>query len=604
MDFFYKQDQTRRKTWQLIIYFMIAITGVVIVINVSVFLLFNLTHDPANRINFMIWLSTDKSVAVSATTIFIILLGTAYRTIDLMDGGIAVANMAGATLLAYNQLRPEEKIFVNVVEEMAIASGVPVPGLYVMETEAGINAFVAGFRPTETVMVVTRGALDQLSRDELQGVVGHEFSHILNGDMRINLRLIAILEGLLLLGKVGEFYLRAAKNSEGPFGVLLVAGGLVLYVAGYSGLFFGRVIKSAISRQREYLADASSVQFTRNTKGLAGALYKIKTSDCGSHLNGLHAEDLSHLCIGSVLKVNSWLATHPPLDARIHALDPAYISTQRAIKIIEKRDASVQPKEAPSVTQVASRLSESIGNITAPQLELARQIHADLPVSLMQSMHSVEDASCVVYALLSAQNMPADIQKKITSISKITDNLDRRLRLPIIDMVLPQLKRMPSAQQHAFVKQLEKIIMGDNRYTFNEFVMLTIIKQHLSRKAGSADVIRYHSFRPLLEDVQLLLSMIATCSGQSPQRKHDVYQRSIKVFTSVELPMHVKPVRPSQISESLEKIRQASMWLRKGFIEVCLDMIMEDGIIMPAEAELLRAVCESIDCPMPLLAAA
>ena len=601
MDFFQKQEQARRKTWLLILYFVTAVLCVVAIINVAAYIFLSLLNPYATSLSFNGWVLSDDSIAISLITVTIILMGTAYRTLDLVKGGIAVAEMVGAKLLRSNALDAKEKVFINVVEEMAIASGMPVPVLYVMEKEYSINAFVAGYQPTETVLVVTRGTLEQLTRDEIQGVVGHEFSHILNGDMRINMRLIAVLEGLLLIGKVGEFLFRFDSRDKRSGALPMVIGGLILYLVGYAGLFMGRVIKATLSRQREYLADASAVQFTRNAKGLAGALYKIKSSAYGSRLTSFHAEDLSHMCIGSVLRVDGWLATHPPLDDRINAIDQAYIGTQRAKEIIGRRVVEKSQSKSMYVSHSRAEVVASVGDFSAQQLAAAGQIYSAIPDMLLHALHEPEGAEYVIYALLSADNMPENIQRKVNGCRVLTDGLDRRLRLPIIDIALPQIKQLSSDKRQSFVNTVEAVLKADNRYTLNEFTIFTIIQQSLSDKSGRADVVRYHSFKSLKGELRLLMSMMVLCSGQSQQRKSDMYRRATRVFINEELPLYEEAVKPSEISDALERIRKSSMPLRKIFIEVCVDIVMDDGIIMPAEAELLRAICESIDCPMPLL---
>ena len=609
MDFFSKQDQARRKTGLLILYFILAVICIVLVINAAIYLVFQFTiiffeqHLSPLHTGLASWFSSPISFMATLVTVMLIMGGSLYRLLALSDGGVAVAAMVGATPLSGTALASNEKILRNVVEEMAIASGMPVPQIFVMENESAINAFVAGFRSTESVLIVTSGLLKQLSRDELQGVVGHEFSHILNGDMRINLRLIAILSGILLIGKIGEWLMRGAKEAGGRAAIFLLLSGALLYVAGYAGLFFGRIIKAAISRQREFLADASAVQFTRNTKGLAGALYKIRTSVSGSRLHSVYAEDLSHMCIGEAMPLSSWLSTHPSLDLRIQTIDPSYMGTQRAKKIIQRRKATGYSETVIAGNSAASMLSASVGNIDGEQLAIAGEMHANIPNLLKQNLYSVAGAASVVYALLGARTLSGDIQPRVNDLLPITEKLNQRMRLPLIDMALPALKRMAGEQRQQFLSIVERIIKNDNRYTLNEFVIFTIIKQQLSAAAGRADSVKYHSFKPLLVDVQLILSMMLLCSGQSQQRRQRVWQRAIKVFAGADLPMLETTVLPSQISAALGKIRQASMWLRKNFIDVCADMVMDDGIIMPAEAELLRAICESIDCPMPLLAA-
>ena len=229
----------------------------------------------------------------------------------------------------------------NVVEEIAIASGVPVPKIYVLEHEAAINAFAAGYSPSDAVIAVTRGALDRLNRDELQGVIAHEFSHVLNGDMRLNIRLMGVLFGILMIGLIGRKILehgRFGGRNKGA-GAILVAA-LVAMIVGYVGLFFGRMIKAGVSRQRERLADASAVQFTRQTTGLAGALKKIGGLDEGSRLNERsNAEEVSHMLFGDGVGFRGLFATHPPLVERIQELEPQFTRSADA-RAVEEVDGS------------------------------------------------------------------------------------------------------------------------------------------------------------------------------------------------------------------------------------------------------------------------
>ncbi len=278
------------------------------------------------------WFSHPLTLGISLFTLLVMVCGCLFKIWKLRRGGKGLAAMLGARPIDPDTRHSDEKKLINVVEEMSIASGIPAPQLYVLDKEEAINAFVAGFRPSETVLVVTHGTLKKLDRDELQGVIAHEFSHIFNADMRLNLRLIAVLAGILALGKIGEFMLRGSsrRSSSNRKGNSLVLVALALVVVGYLGLFFGRLIKAAISRQRELLADASAVQFTRNPAGLAGALIKIRNGN-GSHLDSVHAEDMSHMCFGETLgfRFRNLLATHPPLDERLGALGSDWVARAR-----------------------------------------------------------------------------------------------------------------------------------------------------------------------------------------------------------------------------------------------------------------------------------
>src|SRR3972149_6509467 len=191
-----------------------------------------------------------------------------------------------------------------------------------MDEEKGINAFAAGSSPNEAAVTVTRGALEHLSRDELQGVIGHEFSHILNGDMRLNVRLLGVIAGIVLIGSVGRFLMNMGWGGDSDDNrrggsVRFFLLGLALWLIGWIGVFFGRVIKAAVSREREYLADAASVQFTRNPEGIGGALYKIGQTT--GMISNRDAQDLSHMYFSASVgkAVSRLFATHPPIDDRI-----------------------------------------------------------------------------------------------------------------------------------------------------------------------------------------------------------------------------------------------------------------------------------------------
>ena len=339
MDFFERQDRARRKTWLLVFYLLLAVATISVLLNLVVYFLVvqggywvgegasYLTRPGELAAGLGSWFTQPLSFAVTGTVMVTVLLGSGFKYLQLRGGGRAVAEMVGAREIDFTSHDPAERQLINVVEEMAIASGTPVPALFLLDEEPGINAFVAGYRPTEAVMVVTRGTVETLSRDELQGVVGHEFSHILNGDMRLNVRLMAILAGVLMLGVIGRFLLYGSfgHHRRRGYGVMssgrgrsrsnagVVILGIALLVLGYVGLFFGRLVKAAVSRQREFLADASSVQFTRNPDGIAGALWKIQQHQAGSLLSGRHAEDTSHMCFGESVTAGfiGWMRPTP-----------------------------------------------------------------------------------------------------------------------------------------------------------------------------------------------------------------------------------------------------------------------------------------------------
>src|SRR5689334_7024598 len=313
MNFFVQQEQARRQTRRMLILFALAVAVIVCATDgVVVFALgLDSAHHAGGGIN---WFAL---AALSVAVVVAILLGSLYRIATLSGGGAAVARQLGGTPVesgadnfAYRRLR-------NIVEEIAIASGVPVPQIFVLENEAGINAFASGYTPADAAVTVTRGALDKLTRDELQGVIGHEFSHVLNGDMRLNIRLMGVVFGILVIATIGRKIAELSGRGRSRDGAGIVMFGLALFAIGYIGVVLARLIKASISRQREFLADASAVQFTRQTLGIAGALKKIGGLAEGSKLASSNTEEVAHMLFGDGVGYSALFATHPPLKQRI-----------------------------------------------------------------------------------------------------------------------------------------------------------------------------------------------------------------------------------------------------------------------------------------------
>jgi Zn-dependent protease with chaperone function len=335
MDFFARQDHARRQTTKLLVLFGISVAVIIAAVYLVAVVVMH-SNDHLYRRAFSYW-DPSLFLAVAFGTGLVIGLASLYKVAELSSGGEVVAQMMGGRQVDPQTRDPAERRLLNIVEEMSLASGVPVPPVYVMDNEPSINAFAAGFHPNQAVVAVSRGCLDYLTRDELQGVLGHEFSHVLNGDMRLNLRLIGIVFGILSISVVGYYVMRSAgwsdssrsRDSEGRgrdnSGAIFLVG-LAMYILGYLGVLLGNIIKSAISRQREFLADASSVQFTRNPDGLAGALKKIGGLVEGSRIRDAHAHEISHMFFGDAFagSMFTMLATHPPLRERIKLLDPSF----------------------------------------------------------------------------------------------------------------------------------------------------------------------------------------------------------------------------------------------------------------------------------------
>ncbi|MCE3004308.1 MAG: M48 family metallopeptidase, partial [Xanthomonadaceae bacterium] len=326
MDFFAQQALARGQSRRLVVLFVVAVACIAASIAVVLMLVLDLGLASAQRAAAGTTLFSRHAAAggvAAAVTLLVIVIASAFKVARLRGGGAVVARELGGSLVPSDTRDHRLRRLRNVVEEIAIASGVPVPEIYVLEQEPGINAFAAGWSPADAAVAVTAGALEHLDRDELQGVVAHEFSHILNGDMRLNIRLMGLLFGILVIGIAArEVLLRSRGSGRDGAALLLVALGIM--IIGYVGLFFGRLIKAGVSRQREFLADASAVQFTRQNQGIAGALKKIAANAEGSQLAAHDGEEISHMLFGDGVGYSRLFATHPPLVERIRRLDRGF----------------------------------------------------------------------------------------------------------------------------------------------------------------------------------------------------------------------------------------------------------------------------------------
>ena len=414
MNFFESQDTARRNTGKLILLFSLAIFSLIIVTNLLVMVVFGFAGSGIDSVSTTqaITFNWETFLWVGVAVTSVVLLGSLYKISALSGGGARVAEMMNGRLLVQGTQDLQERKILNVVEEMALASGTPVPPVYLME-ESGINAFAAGFSPSDAVIGITRGAIKTLSRDQLQGVVAHEFSHILHGDMRINIRLIGVLHGIMVLGLIGYYLLRGgvySRRSKESGGIVFLGIGLV--AIGFVGTFFGNLIKAAVSRQREFLADASAVQFTRNPDGIGGALMQIATHSQHSYLDNPNAAEVSHALFeeGRVSPLSGLYATHPPLDKRISAIlpnwDGEYVTNRSFTpeEPVKKEDSgTVQDNMSAILTGsilAGSSLLDQVGNPDAQHLKHAHEVLGRIPKSFLEAAHEPHGARALVYCLV------------------------------------------------------------------------------------------------------------------------------------------------------------------------------------------------------------
>jgi hypothetical protein len=514
---------------------------------------------------------------------------------------------------------------------MSIASGVPMPAVYVLEDEAGINAFAAGYSPNDAVVAVTRGCMERLSRDELQGVVAHEFSHILNGDMRLNIRLIAVLFGILMIAMVGRgllrgmIYARPRGRGKGAGGavIAMLAAGLAMLLIGYVGFFFGRLIQAAVSRQREFLADAAAVQFTRNPGGISGALKKIGGHPTRGRIMSESATQISHFFFSQAFGRSSWtglFATHPPIVERIRAIEPGF-NGEFPPPSPERFQPPPPTSPAPPVLQradaiTAALLLASVGAPTPAHVLRARQIVAAMPPAIAAAAREPAVAPAAVFALLLSHDAnvrarqfervsvshAGPIHVAATELAPAADALVPEQRLPLLSIALPALRMLPANESAVFLETVRALVREDNEVTLFEFALLKALDRHLVASKSGAGGPRITSFGSVLQEFNVILSTLARLGA-------DTQEKALAAFrvASARVPMlqtSLKFLGPDActldaVGSALTRLASGSPAIRKVLLAAACEAAAVDGTISPGEAELIRAIADSLDCPIP-----
>ncbi len=640
MNFFEHQDRARRKTNHLILLLILAVLCLVAITTLlfAAFVYFTQEHGAVGEISPGIWqgilhaLSLQTFLWIALTVSSVVFIGSLFRFFQLRAGGKAIAEAMGGRLLAGSTTDANERKILNVVEEMAIASGAAVPPVYLIEDDA-INAFAAGYHPQDAVIGITRGCIHTLNRDELQGVIAHEFSHIYHGDMRINMRLISLLHGILVIGLVGEFLIRAASNrgarrsSKDNSPVAILALGLGLLVIGYSGIFFGNLIKAAVSRQREFLADASAVQFTRNPEGIAGALKKIGGSSHGSQLQNEHAAEFSHMYFGQGVKsLFNLMATHPPLEERIKRIQPGWNGEFAQATYIRSKTSDdetgamgfnagagvVNSAAANALIDIDATLNQ-IAQPTLPQVEYARERLAEIPARLKDAAQIPFSARGIIFgllldrqsdlrnqqlALLNQHLSPEDANDLIPVINDAAD-IDASLRLPLIELCLSPLKQLSADQQHEFVKCLQLLVNADNKVSLMEWAVYRIVLHNtLIHNKPTRD----RNLRDLQNECQLLLSLLAYAGATSETKAEAAFAQAQAILNFPALKLLPRThIKLTDADAALERLNLTKPLQKPQLLKALSQCILQDGKVTIPEAELFRAIADSLDCPIPPL---
>ncbi|MFN0302280.1 MAG: M48 family metallopeptidase [Burkholderiales bacterium] len=628
MDFFAHQDAARKASRRLTVLFVLAVIGVVAAVNVAIAVAAGDASPPLIG-------------AVSLVTLLVILGGSMVKTAMLRDGGSAVAEMMGGRRISQATSAFAEKRLMNVVEEMAIAAGVPVPQVYVMDHEPGINAFAAGYSPNDAAIAVTYGLMESMNRDELQGVIAHEFSHVLNGDMRLNIRMIGLLFGVEMIGHGGRICFRIGGHSDGRAAMAIFAFGGVLMAIGSVGLLATNLIRAAVSRQREFLADASSVQFTRNPDGIGSALIKIATE--GGLIDHSATAEVSHMFIASAMKsrVSGAFATHPPIEVRIERVLGS--SGKMRLREAAGKRSRGEPRDferfgrtpaaagnesaafgragaadarasgfaggAATMAVAAEHILASVGNPGSHHVDYAKLLIATLPDDIRSALERVDGAKGIIIALLAADAKPeANLGAIIAAAGetetgeaarRMIESLRERnqhLRMPIVQLALPALRAMPREHRLRFAELVQRIVMADERITPFELALSVMLTRALEDGAARAKPTKFANLEPLKDDVAIVLSLFVRIASEGSV----LFDRIMK---DLGLPgatlLAPSAIKMEEVGRSLGRLAQLAPLKKPQFIKACLASVIADGRIAVREAELMRAVCATIDSPLP-----
>ncbi|OHE78739.1 MAG: hypothetical protein A3G75_00580 [Verrucomicrobia bacterium RIFCSPLOWO2_12_FULL_64_8] len=689
MDFFEVQERARKRTGRLVVLFGLAVLGTIAASYLAAILILRQAPGRAERVERGYWEYQgraqpgprysrldwwDPSIfsAVAGGVLLIVGCASTYKWLMFRQGGSVVAEMVGGRGLDPNTTNPAERRLLNIVEEMSIASGVPTPAVYVLEDEASINAFAAGLTTSDAVVAVTRGTMEKLNRDELQGVVAHEFSHILNGDMRMNVKLSAVLFGILVIGLIGRGILRGLSRGRIRIGgrgkgrggaiLVIVATGLAMMIIGYVGYLFGRLIQAAVSRQREFLADASAVQFTRNPDGIGGALRKIGGYALGSNLATSKASEIGHFFFAQGFRsyFGGLWATHPPLEERIRAVDPQwdgkYFEPKEVVDVKTEsfRDAgfrgprlspeetvqrvfaaaAVAPVPAPrrTIALAPAALVAQVGSVTPRHVDYARSLLDATPLRLREAARVATEAPALIYGLLlDRREAVAEKQAELLAtrggetarvvreLLPHLENLPIEARLPLVQIALPALRQLPPPEVATLAATCKTLIEADQELSYFEYALQKVLLRHLAvagRPAASAASITL--FSAATADIAVLLSALAWAGAmQGPEQADGTVAADSRVAEAAFragaaqiklIESRLSLLRPeacqlNQIDATLNRLAGASGAIKQRLLLACAHTVSADNQIRAEEGELLRAIADSLDCPMPPLLA-
>ncbi len=665
MDFFEAQERARKRTNRLVFLFALAVLGTIAASYAAAMVLaqnvagrnhrssryYSYNEAPAVVIG---WWDPRVFTGVAFGTLAVVGCASLFKWSQMRQGGSAVAEMVGGRPVNLKTTDFKERQLLNVVEEMSIASGIPMPAVYVLEQEPGLNAFAAGLTTSDAAVTVTRGTLDKLTRDELQGVIGHEFSHILNGDMRLNVRITAVVFGILVIGLLGRGILQSlgrgrisgGGGKKGGGIAVILALGVALMIIGYIGYFFGRLIQAAVSRQREFLADASAVQFTRNPAGLTGALKKIGGYVLGGNILDSHGAEIGHFFFAQAFKSNFgglW-ATHPPLEERIRAVDPQwdgklyepaqvvdivhessalagfgggqrYTPDETLRRVHEARPDLPPPRTFVSVPFKPVAVVADVGTLTAAHFRHAQLLLEAIPTRLREATRDNSAAQVLVYGLLLngtkeerdrqqslvEKHAGPDAATALAGLRSALSLLDPVARLPLLQIALPALRSLQGAALDRFFTTLDELVHADGRVTPFEYALQKMLLHQLGLAQKPAQRLQFDSFDAVRGEIAVVLSALAHLSAKDSASAFAEGAAQIPVIRD-QLAL-LAPVASGleQVDAALDKLAASSLPIKQRVLVAAGHVIAADGTVTVEEGELYRALAATLDCPMPTL---
>jgi Zn-dependent protease with chaperone function len=655
MDFFEAQARAKKRTHWLVFLFALAVIGTILAGYAAALCYTN--WQLAKRVysvDELRWWDSQAFFWSSGLTLTIVGFASLFKWSQMREGGSAIAEMVGGRPVDLKTTDLRERKLLNVVEEMSIASGIPMPAVYVLEEEPGLNAFASGLTTSDAAVTVTRGTLDKLTRDELQGVIGHEFSHILNGDMRLNVRITAIVFGILVIGLLGRGILQSLGRGRVSGGggkkgggiAVILAIGLALMLIGYVGYFFGRLIQAAVSRQREFLADASAVQFTRNPGGITGALKKIGGYALGGAILDNHAAEIGHFFFAQAFKSSFgglW-ATHPPLDERIRAVDPQwdgklfdppevvdiahessaiagfgggqrYAPDETLRRVHEVQADLPPPRSFVKVPFKPVAVVADVGALTEAHFRHAQALLDAIPTRLREATRDTAAAQVLVYGLLlSGTKDERDRQQQLVEkhagpeaaaalagLRSALSVVDPAARLPLLQLSLPALRALTGPALDRFVTTLDELVHADSRVTPFEYALQKMLLHQIALAQKPSQRLQFDSFDAVRNDIAVMLSALAHLSPKNSAAAFAEGAAQVPVVASQLSLQEAAACGLEQVDAALDRLAASSLPIKQRLLVAAGHVIASDGTVTAEEGELYRAIAATLDCPMPAL---